>query len=109
MPPEKSKDERNDIPEMNLDNNYSPNKSILPNHNELQKGMEKTRKELNKLKSIITKKYPFVQSIGLLPPQSIKLFIEEEEVPKETEKYMHLYIVIPEDKFKEAQKIKKES
>ncbi len=114
MESEKNKPNENDIPEMNLDNNYSPNKQILPNP-ELQKGMEKTRKELNKLKSFIVKKYPFVQAIGLLPPQSLKLFIEEEigeNVPKEEseklQKKIHLFIIVPEEKLKEIPKIKEE-
>lgn len=110
-----SKENDNNIPEMNLNNNYSPNKPILPSQNELQKGMEKTRKELNKLKLFITKKYPFVQAIGLLPPQSIKLFIEEEigeNVPKEEfdklHKKIHLFMIVPEEKVKEIPKIREE-
>ena len=74
-----------DIPEMNLGNNYSSNKP-MPNPTEVQKNMDKTKKELNKLKLFITKKYPFTEAIGILPPQSIKMFIEEEvgeNVPKE--------------------------
>src|SRR3972149_5990471 len=97
----------NEIPEMNLDNKYSDKKQILPpDVDKMQKEMDKTKKELEKFKAYIVKKYPFVQAIGILPPQSIKLFIDEEEAPKETEKYMHIYVVMPEDKFKELQKIK---
>ena len=97
----------NEIPEMNLDNKYSDKKQILPpDVDKMQKEMDKTKKELEKFKSYTVKKYPFVQAIGILPPQSIKLFVEEEEAPKETEKYMHIYVIMPEDKFKEFQKIK---
>src|SRR3972149_7458252 len=97
----------NDIPEMNLDNKYSDKKQILPpDMDKMQKEMDKTKKELEKFKSYAVKKYSFIQAIGILPPQSIKLFVEEEEAPKETEKYMHLYVVMPEDKFKDFQKIK---
>ena len=97
------------IPGMEIDNKYSSKKSVIPESSEkLKKEMDKTKKELEKLKSFIIKKYPFTQSISILPPQSIQLFIEEEEVPKETEKYIQLYVVIPEEKFKEIPKIKKE-
>ena len=62
MPEESSKD----IPEMNLNNNYSSsNKTNLPSPTETQKNIDKTKKELNKLKLFITKKYPFVKAIGV--------------------------------------------
>jgi len=96
-----------EIPEMNLDNNYSNKKVPIPEVSMMQKEMEKTKKELEKLKGVVVKKFPFIQAIGVLPPQSIKIFIQEEEVPKETEKYIHLYVIIPEEKIKEAPKIKK--
>ncbi len=99
----------NDIPEMNLDNKYASKPPVMAENTEkIQKDMEKTKKELEKLKGFIVKKYPFTQAIGILPPQSIKLFIEEEEVPKETEKYIHLQIIIPEEKTKDISKIKLE-
>ena len=99
--------QNNEIPEMNLDNKYSDKKQIIPADMEkVQKEMDKTKKELDKFKIYVLKKYPFVQAIGILPPQSIKLFVDEEEAPKETEKYMHLFVVMPEDKFKEFPKIK---
>jgi len=97
-----------DIPEMNLDMKYS-NKNIIPESSDkMQKDMEKTKKEIEKLKSFIVKKYPFTQSISILPPSAIKFFIEEEEIPKEAEKFMHLCVIVPENKFKEISKIKKE-
>ena len=110
MKSEQNKQQNNqesEIPEMNLESKYSDKKQILPADMEkVQKEMEKTKKELDKFKSYAVKKYPFVQAIGILPPQSIKLFVDEEEVPKETEKYMHLFVIMPEDKFKEFPKIK---
>ena len=105
---ENPEDSRNEIPEMKLDNKYSDKKPGISEMSEMQKEMEKTKKEMEKLKSVLIKKFPFIQAIGVLPPQSIKIFIQEEEVPKETEKYMHLYVIVPEEKFKETQKIKKE-
>jgi uncharacterized protein (UPF0332 family)/predicted nucleotidyltransferase len=101
------KDKDNSIPEMNIENKYSEKKSKIPeNSTHAQKEMEKTKKEVEKLKNFIVKKYPFVQAIGILPPQSIPIFIEEEEVPKESEKHIHLYMIVPEDKLKEIPKIK---
>ena len=105
----KKQEEENDIPEMNLDNKYSHNKDLMPENPEtMKKDMDKTKKEIEKLKTFILKKYPFTQVISILPPQSIKHFVEEEEVPKETEKYIHLLLVVPEENFKEAEKIKTE-
>jgi uncharacterized protein (UPF0332 family)/predicted nucleotidyltransferase len=98
----------NDIPEMNLDNKYSNNKNLQESPENAKKEFEKTKKELEKLKAFIIKKYPFTQMIGILPPASIKHFIEEEEVPKETEKYIHMYMVVPEENYKEHKKITEE-
>jgi uncharacterized protein (UPF0332 family)/predicted nucleotidyltransferase len=98
-----------DIPEMALDKKYSNKLPQIPETpNDVKKEMEKVKKELDKLKSFIVKKYPFTQALGILPPMSIKLFVEEEEAPKETEKHVHLYMIIPEEKFKEIPKIRKE-
>ena len=77
---------------MALDNKYSA-KPQIPEASVLQKEMEKTKKEMEKLKGTLVKKYPFIQSISILPPQTIKRFIDEEEAPPETEKYIHLYII----------------
>ncbi len=102
--------EEQDIPEMNLDNKYSNRKDIVPETTDkMKKELDKTKKELEKLKSFLLKKYPFTQMISILPPMSIKNFIEEEEVPKETEKYIHLYMVVPEENFKEIPKIKEDA
>jgi len=101
--------EQDSIPGMEIDRKYTGKKSISPENNiEIKKEMEKTKKELEKLKNFIVKKYKFVQAAGILPPQAIPLFVDEEEVPKETEKYMQLYIIVPEANFKEIPKIKKE-
>lgn len=98
-----------EIPGMDLDRQYSPKKDELPASNvEIKKEMEKTKKDLDKLKNWIVKKYDFTMALGVLPPQSMKLFIEEEEIPKETEKYIHLYMIVPEEQFKNIPKIKQE-
>ena len=98
-----------EIPGMDLDRKYDPKKDLIPqNTKEAKKELEKTKKELEKLKTFIIKKFPYIIALGILPPQSIPFFIEEEEVPKETEKFVHLYMIIPEDKLKETPNIKKE-
>ncbi|MFC1682319.1 nucleotidyltransferase domain-containing protein [Nanoarchaeota archaeon] len=96
-----------EIPEMNLDTKYSTQKPVIPQNTiEAKKELEKTKKELEKLKSFITKKYPFTQAIGIIPPQAIKILIDEEEVPKETENMTHLYMIIPEENYIEKIKVK---
>jgi len=103
------------IPEMNLDRKYTEKKSVVPEQTSAsQKEMEKTKKELEKLKGFIVKKYPFVQAISILPPQSIKEFIEEEvgeDLPKEKfdklAKKMHINIIVPEDDAKKIPEMKK--
>ncbi len=110
------KDQVQEIPGMDLDTKYSAKKPILPEGTEkLQKEMEKAKKEFDRIKAVVVKKYPFVQAIGIIAPQAAKLFIEDElgeGIPAEElgklQKKTHLYIVIPEDKFKEIPKIKKE-
>jgi uncharacterized protein (UPF0332 family)/predicted nucleotidyltransferase len=93
-----------EIPGMQL-NNYSTNPAVPQVTPESQGKIDKTKKSLEKLKSYIVKKYKFTQAIGVLPPQSIPIFVKEEEVPKETEKYMHLYMIVPETEFKNIKKI----
>ena len=97
-----------EIPEMEIERKYSnKNISVPENSDGNQKDTEKTKKEIDKIKNFITKNFSYTMAIGILPPQGIKHFIDEEEVPKETEKFLHLYIIIPEEKFKEIPKIKK--
>lgn len=70
--------------------------------------MEKTRKELENLKKKILKNYPFTVGIGILPPQAAEKIEEEENVPPEEakKKPIHIIVIVPEDKFKEINKIK---
>jgi len=108
--------ENQEIPGMDLDLKYSSKKPLLPEGTEkLQKEMEKTKKEFDRIKAAIIKKYPFVQAIGVIAPQAVKLFIEDElgegipaEELQKLQKKNHLYIIVPEEKFKEIPKIKKE-
>jgi len=77
---------------------------------EQKKEMEKTRKELDDFKKKIIKKYPFTLAIGILPPQASQKIEEEESVPEEDckKKPIHVVVLIPEEKFKEINKIKSE-
>lgn len=114
----KENEDRNEIPEMelNLNQNYSSKKPLMPEPpTKVQKEMEEVKKDIDKIKTFIVKKYPFVQAIGILPPQSLKDFIEEEvsdSVPKEQfeklAKKIHIFVIVPEEKLKEIPKIKKE-
>lgn len=106
-------DSNANIPEMNLDTNYTSKKPAVEVP-EKDKNTDKVKKELDKLKSFIVKKYPFVQAISILPPQSIKDFIEEEtenltkEQTEKLQKKVHLNIIIPDDKDKKIPEMKKE-
>ncbi len=101
--------EREEIPEMNLNDKYSTkNIPKIESPDKIKKDMDKTKKELEKLKNYIVKKYSYVQAVGILPPQSIKRFIEEEDVPKETEKHLHLLVIVPEEKLKKIPEVKKD-
>ena len=114
--PKKQEDQDMEIPGMDLDTNYTSKKPILPEGTEkLQKEMEKTKKEFDKIKAVLLKKYHFIQAIGIIAPQAVKLLIEDElgegiqgEELEKLQKKNHLYIMIPEEKFKEIPKIKKE-
>lgn len=107
-------DSDTNIPEMNLDKNYTSKKSGVPEVPEKDKNTDKVKKELEKLKNFIVKKYPFTQSISILPPQSIKDFIEEEtenitkEQTEKLQKKVHINIIIPDDKEKKIPDIKKD-
>lgn len=102
------KEKIQEIPGMNLENKYKTNIPSVEAPQEIQKEMDKTKKELEKFKSFILKKYPFTQALSILPTQAMKFFIEEEEVPKETEKYIQLYWLVTEDQFKNIPKLKQE-
>ncbi len=93
------------IPGMDL--KYSKSK-IIKNPQDEKKKFEKTKKEIEKLKNFVLKKFKYILAVGILPPQSIPKFIEEEEAPEESKEFVHIEIIIPEDKSKEIFKIKQE-
>lgn len=78
-----------------------------------QKDIEKAKKEMEQLKEKLEafkksflKKFPYIVSMSIIPPEASKLF-EEEEVKKE--KMIHLYILIPDEKQKDYAKVKMEA
>jgi len=78
---------------------------------EMQKEFEKITDKLKILKSKLVKKFPYIISISLLPPQASSVIEEEEEVEKKSddEKLMHVVILIPDDKEKQFPQIKIEA
>ena len=96
----------NSIPGMNL--NYSKPKIPQKDSEEEKKKFDKTKKEIEKLKNFIQKKFKYVLAVGILPPQSIPKFIEEEEAPEESKENVHVEIIVPDEKAKEIPKIKQE-
>ena len=100
--------DKESIPGMELEK-YSNKKPVMPqNNSESQKELDKTKKEFEKLKEWIIKKYKFTQALSILPQQALPTFVDEEEVPKETEKFVHLYMIVPEEQYKNIPKMKKE-
>ncbi len=106
--------DKQDIPEMNL-KDYSPKNPVAENTSEVQEKINKTKKELEKFTKDLTKKHKFIQAMGIIPPQAVDKLIEEEvdeisRIPSQEleklRKKTHLYVVIPENKFKEINKIK---
>ncbi len=88
-----------------------PGASVSSPENEKQKKeMEKTRAQLESFKKFLLKKYDFIESIGIIPPQAAVRFDEENELTKEEKekKPIHIVIVMPDDKEKEYNKIKQE-
>jgi len=102
--------------EQNLSAGYVPKSKLgdLPMANELDKEvikqMDKTKNDIEKLKKELIKEYKFIESIGIVPAQAAQKIEEEYEVPEEDckKKLIHLLVIIPEDKFKEIQKIRLE-
>jgi len=104
---EKKENLQDEVKDISLD--YQQQKKFPTEISEEQKkDMEKTRKELEDFQKKIIKKYNFIMAIGILPPQACEKIEEEEQVPIEEckKKPIHILVLIPEDNFKEMQKIK---
>jgi len=115
---EKQKKENHSVEE-NLANDYVPQSKLgsLPMQNnisaELQKEMEKTKKDLDKYKKEILKKFKYIEAIGIVPAQANPKIEEEYEIPEQEVKdkkgLIHVLTVIPEDNFKEIGKVRLEA
>ncbi|MBI2632451.1 nucleotidyltransferase domain-containing protein [Candidatus Pacearchaeota archaeon] len=71
---------------------------------------DKIKSKLEDFKKKIMKKYNFTIAIGVLPGQAAPLFEEDEQIPKEISdtKPLYVFIIIPEEQFKNIPKIKPE-
>jgi len=71
---------------------------------------QKLKKKLEDFRKKMLKKFPFIISLGILPPNAAPLFEEDEGMPKEEidKKPTHVMMIMPEDKYKELSKIKPE-
>jgi len=70
----------------------------------------KLKTKLEGFKKKLLKKFPFTKALGILPPNSSPLFEEDEGLPKEAieSKPTHLMMIIPEEQYKNLNKIKPE-
>lgn len=116
-PNEEHKKNSNESVEQNLSPDYIPKSKLkdLPLTNQIEKAIndkkEKTQKDIEKFKNEINKKYKFIESLGIIPPQASKIIEEEFEISQEDSKreLIHLLIIIPEKQFKNIANIRLES
>ncbi len=92
---------------MNNSKSKENNKKEERNEEKLKKELEQLKNKLEEVKKNLLKKFPFINSISLIPPQASQFF-EEEQFP-ESKNSVHLYILIPDEKEKEYAKLKLEA
>ena len=91
MTDHKSNSSENSV-EQNLAKDYVPKSKLgnLPIANQiddaLKEKMDKTQKELEKLKDELTKKYKYIEAMGIMPAQAAKKIEEEYEISEEDAK-----------------------
>jgi predicted nucleotidyltransferase len=68
------------------------------------------KKKLDGFKKKLLKKYPFITALAILPPNAFPLFEEDEGMPKEEieKNPIHLVMIMPEEQYKNLNKIKPE-
>ncbi len=93
---------------INSNQNSIPNAPSNINVEEEKKKFEKTKKKIDKIKDLIVKKYKSVQAVGLLAPQSVRAWIDEDECPKESAEHVHIMMIVNSDSEKTLDKIKAE-
>ncbi|MFH1248780.1 MAG: nucleotidyltransferase domain-containing protein [archaeon] len=95
----------------NLDSEIANEKKTVEiDKDNSKKELEKIKEKLEDFKKQATKKFPFISSIGLIPPQASKIIEEEEEIGESDtkDKLIHVFVILPDDKAKEAGKVKSE-
>lgn len=105
-----------DSVEDNLIGNSENNSPVVPKVSKdvqdaiRKKEAEKIQKDVAKLSDAIRNKFKFVSAIAIAPAQASKLIEEEYEIPKEAvaKDLVHIVVVVPEAKFKDLSKIKKD-
>lgn len=107
---EEKKADKPEALDSSIQGEYIPKGKGAPSEipEEVKKEMEKTREKLENFKKAILKRCPYTLAIGIIPPQAAEKFDEENELSEEERKQkpMHLLVIIPEEKFKEINKIK---
>lgn len=74
---------------------------------EVKKEIEKVQENLREFKKSMLKHFPFIEAMGILPPEAAQVIEEEEEVEKEKdEKLIHVVVVVPEKNAKKIQEMK---
>jgi len=104
MEEEKQKNLINEI------SSYKENKDIKTEKEDSINKFEEIKSKFENLKKTILKKFSFTLSLSIIPENALKIFQEDEEIPKEMcEKKPVLFLmVIPEDHYKSIEKIKPE-
>ncbi|MFH1290062.1 MAG: nucleotidyltransferase domain-containing protein [Nanoarchaeota archaeon] len=84
----------------------------LPPAGEPQQAFDfnKLKKKLEDFKKRLLKKFPFTVALSILPPTSFVMFEEDEGLPKEeiNKKPIHIMMVMPEEQYKNLNKIRPE-
>lgn len=105
--------------ENNLSSDYVPKSKLgnLPSNSmnsinaEMQKKMEKTKKDMESFQKKLSEKFKYIGAVGVVPAQASKKIEEEYEISEEDAKkgLIHTLVIIPEKKFKEIGKVRLEA
>ncbi len=82
----------------------------LEQQNQTIADFNKLKTKLSNFSKKLTKKFPFTKALGILPPNAFQMFEEDEALPKEISgtKPTHLIMIIPEEQYKNLNKIKQD-
>ena len=103
--------------ENNLSKDYIPKSRIgnLPVSNQIEDALKKKadniQKDIQKFKESITKKYKFIEALGVIPKAASKAIEEEYEISEVDSKrdLTHILMIIPEKQFKNIGSIRLET